>query len=66
MTVNSPAQSGILRADISRYKIMPPAHYNRGLVMKARIREDLKAGGNIPKHFVVEMTPQGIRVDVTV
>ena len=43
---------------------------HRGLSMqspvpKAFIREDLRAGGTIRREFVVEMTSEGVKVDVT-
>lgn len=60
------SSGGVPKANLSGFRLNRLTSYSRGLSMKVKIRDDLKAGGSLPKNFVVKMTSKGIVVDVTV
>ena len=53
------------QANLSRFRSQRITTVKTGISMKAKIRDDLKAGGSLPTNFVVELTAQGISVDLT-
>jgi hypothetical protein len=57
--------SPVIKADTSYFNLDRGFNAQSNVPMKAKIRDDLKAGGNIPHNFIVQMTPKGVKVDVT-
>ncbi len=56
----------VMKADTSLYPRRMATSTRPQVKMKAKIPEEAKAFGSIPKRFVVSMTPEGPRVDVVV
>ncbi|MCP4726203.1 MAG: hypothetical protein GY863_14260 [bacterium] len=57
--------SQVIKAETSYYRLDRGFNPNANMPMKAVIKDDLKAGGNLPHNFVVQLTPKGVQVDVT-
>ena len=58
--------SPLPQVNTSKFKLHKNINFQQVVTMKARIRDDLKAGASLPTKFVVSFTPSGINVDVTV
>jgi len=53
------------RVDLSKYRYTPAKVKATVVTMRVRIPDELKAGGSLKTNFTVQMTPQGVQVDVT-
>ncbi len=57
--------SQVIKAETSYFKLDRGFRPDANMPMKAKIKDDLKAGGNLPHNFVVQLTPKGVQVDIT-
>jgi len=57
-------KTSLLSVNFARFRFKPLAKPRSTIGLKARIREDLKAGGTIRAKFSVSITPDGVSVDV--
>lgn len=55
-----------LTANTSQYSLQPGVSTSLPVEQRIRIDPELKAGGTINREFKVSVTPEGLKVDVTV
>ena len=58
--------TSVLSVNTSKYRLQRIGRPRSVIGVKAKIRDDLKAGGTLQGKFTVSLTSEGIKVDITV